>query len=654
MSSKARNPDPHEFEQIMRLYQSGQLEHALSSARDLTDRYPESPPVRNAMGVIEARLGNLGEALSQYDEAIRLKAEFPEAYNNRGNTLNRMGQHDEAIASFRKAIEQRPDYAQAHNGLGNALQDAGRLDEALTQYHKAVSIAPDYAEAHNNMGTLLREIGKTEQSLVSLKRALSINPNFPQAYHNLGNSLRALGRHDEAIGQFQQAIQLNSQYAEAYHSLGNALNDQGWHREAIQSLSRAIDLSPERASAHSDMGNTLSDANRHAEALECYRRAISLDPDFAEAYCNLGNSLSECGEHAEAIENFERALELKPSLAEAYNNLVRAKTFVESDPQLESMLERYARDDISEHERMHLAFALGKAYDDMARTQEAFGYLAEGNRLRKKSLKYNIDQDRRLFEIIKRIFAEDIAVTPAGDTSARQPIFIVGMPRSGTTLTEQILASHSRVHGAGELQTLGLLSSRVISQMLARKAQTIPAEVLAQIRDAYMAEIAEIDCNEPFVTDKMPGNFQWIGVILATMPEAKIINLNRDPAACCWSMFRIQFVGNGYTNDLKDLGEYYHLYRDLMSYWRDRFPGRVYDLDYEALTRNQEEETRKLLEYCELPFEEACLRFYESERAVRTPSNRQVRQKMYTGSSESWRRYEAHLKPLLDILNRPD
>jgi tetratricopeptide (TPR) repeat protein len=364
--------------------------------------------------------------------------------------------------------------------------------------------------------------------------------------------------------------------------------------------------------------------------------------------------LCEFGRYEEAIASYTSALELKPDFAEAHNNLSKLKTYTQGDPQISEILQRLSDADLTESARMHLSFALGKVYEDLGDVDQSFRYLQQGNRLRKMIIGYDINQDRELFEQIKLLFKADNSqvgdMSESGGGPTRQPIFIIGMPRSGTTLTEQILASHSQVWGGGELEALGRILTPVMQQAITTPSKRIATETLAKCRDAYLTYLQDLPGTSSLVTDKMPPNFRWAGFLLTTMPGVKIINVRRQPVASCWSMFKMQFKGHGYSNDLLDLAEYYKLYLDLMDFWSKEFPNRIYDLDYEALTRHQEPETRKLLEYCDLDWEPQCLEFYKTKRAVRTPSGRQVRKKMYTGSSDAWRRYETHLGPLLESL----
>jgi tetratricopeptide (TPR) repeat protein len=312
-----------------------------------------------------------------------------------------------------------------------------------------------------------------------------------------------------------------------------------------------------------------------------------------------------------------------------------------------------------EKDRMQLSYALAKAYEDLGEFDKSFNYLEQGNRLRHKELNYNISNDIRLVTKIKDIFSAGslaLDVSPGRNNALIHPLFIVGMPRSGTSLAEQILASHSQVYGAGELETMGKLVYLILSDMpdqnVTQDSNKITRNEIYSVRDGYLQALTALGVPEKTVTDKLPLNFLFIGFILSAFPEAKIIHLNRDSRATCWSIYRHYFTGkgNGYAYDMGDLAEFYKLYIGLMSFWRERFSDSIYDLYYEKLTENQEQETRKLLQFCGLQWEEQCLDFHQTKRAVKTASNAQVRKQMYQGSSEAWRKYERHLQPLIKEL----
>jgi hypothetical protein len=327
------------------------------------------------------------------------------------------------------------------------------------------------------------------------------------------------------------------------------------------------------------------------------------------------------------------------------------KEYQVDDPQIHQMLELLERCTASDKDRMHLNFALGKAHDGIGKHDEAFLHFSDGNRLRKEELEYDISSARAPFARIKSRFSQAVSALDgfkeSEDARGQRPVFVLGMPRSGTTLVEQILASHSQVYGAGELALLG----QSVNTFDWDSTQ-LSSDQLSSIRKSYFSGLAKIGAPEPYITDKMPLNFLWIGLIFAAIPEAKVVHVKRDARATCWSNFKHYFSrkGTGFAYDLQDVAEFYKLYSDLMAFWHQKFPGQIYDLNYEMLTEHQEDETRKLIKHVGLDWEDQCLEFHKTRRAIRTASATQVRQKMYQGSSEEWRKYERHLAPMVELL----
>jgi len=363
----------------------------------------------------------------------------------------------------------------------------------------------------------------------------------------------------------------------------------------------------------------------------------------------------------DAINHYEQALKCNPNYAEAHKNLSSLKNYKNGDPQILLMQEAVSNPEITDKDRKYLCFALAKVNEDLDNKDDLFNYLNEGNRLRKEELGYSIEYDRKEFATIKEIFSIQhpvVDITNLSEQSKIQPIFIVGMPRSGTTLVEQILASHSKVYGAGEQDTLRKLASKLLSKHSTKAIQQhkspFSKDTITSIRKEYLATLSSLDVPERIITDKMPDNFKWIGLILSALPEAKIIHLIRDARATCWSNYKSYFTrkGIGFAYDFSDLAEYYQLYSDLMRVWHQHYPEKIYDLCYEELTENQEEETQKLLHYCGIDWEEQCLAFHENNRPIITLSALQVRQKMYQGSSEAWKKYENYLQPLIKLVDR--
>lgn len=613
-------PSDVELNGLVSLYNQNRIEEALDAGLELLARHAGDPMLNNMIGVILARLGRFGEALEHYGKALELRPRYAEAFNNRGNTLSHLGRHDEAIQSYREALDVMPDYAAAHNNLGNSLQETRRIDDAIASFRKALQLKPDYSDALNNLGNALLSLGKFEDASRSFARALQLQPSFDRALVGYGKSLNLMG----------------------------------YHRQGVEFLERGIQLRPDEPRWHNELGNALSDLGRIEDAISSYRRAIELDPEYAEGHSNLGNALGAAGRHEDAVASYEEALRVQPDLCETHYILGFVKDFSPGDVRISELCAMLESDALSESDRCFLTFTLGKAHEDIGNVAKACEYYQQGNRLRKQTLDYDIAGDRERFAHIRSLFEASMAARAEAQTPRRgdapRPIFIVGMPRSGTSLVEQILASHSSVHGAGELRFASRIMAPIVRHFSTASDKPTSTDLFSTLRHEYLGDVEDIAGGLPVLTDKMPGNFLWCGFLLEAMPEASIVHVQRDPVATCWSLYKRRFDHYHFSNDLVDLGRYYLMYEDLMGFWRERFPDRIYMLDYETLTENQERETRKLLEYCNLPWEDACLEFHTTQRPVQTVSGQQVRKKMYSGSSEAWRPFEACLEPLLSTL----
>ncbi len=608
-----------QFDALINLYRSGQLTEAEQTCRELLQSYPQSSMILCVLGAVLQDLGRLEPAVKSFDQAIQIKPDYADAYYNRGNALQKLGQLEAAVKSFDQAIQIKPDFVKAYSNRGNALQKLGQLEAATKSYDKAIRIKPDFANAYSNRGTALHDLGQLEAAMKSYDQAIQIKPDYAEAFNARGTALDDLGRWKAAVKSFEKAIQLKPDYADACYNRGIALQKLGQLEDAMKS----------------------------------YNKAIQIRPDFVKAYSNRGNALQELGQLEAAMKSYEKAIQIKPDFAKAYHHLSMLKEFQPNDAQIGMMESLFTDSNPREFDHKHLCFALAKVYEDLGEYDKSFDRLEEGNRLHKKALNYNIEHDRSLMTRIRGIFtAGSVAQEAAPDTSASiQPLFIVGMPRSGTSLVEQILASHSKVHGAGELETMDTLVALILSnlpdQNVSQNKSQLSQNEIKKLHDGYLETLSALKVHEKIITDKMPLNFRWIGFILSAFPEAKIIHVNRDPRATCWSIYKHYFKkSNGFANDLGNLVEFYKLYTNLMSFWRERFPNAIYDLCYEELTENQEQETRKLLTYCDLHWEKQCLDFHQTTRAVQTMSAAQIRKKMYQGSSEAWRKYAVHLQPL--------
>ena len=629
------------------LRELGRLHEAEASHRKAIALLPDFAEAHSNLGVTLQELGRLEEAEASLRQAIAMKPDYAKAHNNLANTLKQLGRLEEAEASLKQAIALKPDYADAHRNLGKTLQELGRLDGAEASYRQAIILKPDYAEAHSNLGNTLQELGRLDEAEASYRQAIILKPDYAEAHSNLGNTLQELGRLDEAEAGHRQAIALNPDLAEAHSNLGVTLQELGRLDEAEASYRQAIILKPDYAEAHSNLGTTLKKVGSLDEAEAGHRQAIALNPDYAVGHNNLGVTLQELGRLDEAEASYRQAIIIKPDYAEAHSNLAGIKKFLSRDEQFLQMQELYEDLAISEQNRCHICFALAKACEDLRHFARAFRLYEEGNALRKKQLGYDKVQDQKLFEKLKTNFSRIAAHNFEPEIVAAEPIpvFILGVPRSGTSLVEQIISSHPLVTGAGELPFVSQFGgSFAVGQA------PVNAEALTTFRETYLTALSQRSEGEAIVTDKMPLNFRFVGLISAALPEAKIIHVSRDPAAVCWANYRQYFSDDSmrYCYSLDDILHYHRLYEDLMKFWHKALPNTVYDLHYEALTEHQEDETRKLIAHLGLVWDDACLSPQDNKRGVSTASNVQVRQKVYQGSSQKWKRYRPYLNGALD------
>jgi len=532
------------------------------------------------------------------------------------------GQIKEAIEIVEPLIKNFPNESLLFNIMGVCNHSCQNYKVAINDFRKAVELNSGYAEAYYNLGVSYGDLGEIESAKKAYKNALRINNNYPTAQNNLGQILFTQGEFKESISYFKWALEFKPDFAEAYYNLGNAYL-------SLEDLHNAIKL---------------------------LKKAISVKPDFADAYNNLGIAYLRTGEQELAREFFENAIALVPAYASAHHNLSSVKKYYEKDSQVIQMESLLSNTEISIQDQIYFSFSLAKVYEDLGSHKELFKHLNHANRMRKKQLNYSISDSERHNEMIKLFFNNQsnnkIKILYKDSLSVR-PIFIVGMPRSGTSLVEQIVSSHNEVHGAGELKNFNNIIVPIIRDHLSNEDFSLTEDEYRLIRKQYENELSKFNVNEKIITDKWPLNFRSIGFILSAFPEAKIIHLKRNPTATCWSIYKHYFSheGNGWAYNLNDLADFYNLYIELMNYWHDLYPGKIYDISYEELTSNQEKETRKLIQYCDLNWDQNCLNFHKNKRDVKTASSLQVRKKMYQGSSDAWRKYADYLKPLNDALS---
>ncbi len=561
--------------------------------------------------------GRLAEADSFYLKALRLDPLHVPALYNRGLLLLRGGRFDEATALLREAGERDPAFAEAHNAAGIAARLAGRCEEAIAYYQRALAVRPDYAEAENNWGAALKTLEHFDEAIVHYRCALALKPDYAEAWNNLGAALRSLGLYHEAVAHFE----------------------------------RAIALKPDLAEAHSNLGTVLQLSERHDEALTHFDRALALKPDLAEAHHGRGVALNTLGRLDAARAALETAVELAPRRAEFYGALAQSKRLDDGDKH-RVLLDGLARDieSLSESEQIELHFALGKVHANLGRYQRSFRHLAAGNALKRRRVIYDEPAALAGLAQMQAWFSGDVmrARVGLGDPSLT-PVFIVGMPRSGSTLVEQILASHPEAHGGGERGDFAVAVGGV------ERSGDLDAAALRRIAGRYLDRARALAPDAARITDKMPGNFRFAGLIHLALPNARIIHTVRDPVDTCLSCYSMLFGGDlPFTYDLAELGRYYRAYTALMAHWRGVLPeGVMLDVQYEDLVGDFEAQARRIIAHCGLDWDDACLNFHETQRPVWTASAVQVRRPLYQSSVGRWLAYKDELGPLFAALG-PD
>ncbi len=630
-------------------HQAGRLREAEAIYRSILAERPEDPNALYLLGVLALQAGQAEAAHDLLQKAIAVSPDNADARNMCGEACRALGRPDEAIRHYREALRLNPEFAGAINNLGNLYMELGRHEAAAAEYERAIALAPGFAMSHDNLGLAMKALGRPEEALAHFERALALAPDYPGACNNLGNTLRELGRTEEAIARYRRAIELDPRFAEAHNNLGTALKDIGKTDEAAAEYEKALALRPGFAMAHNNLGLLYDETARPHDAMACYERAIAIDPDYADARNNLGNVLFQLGRPDEAEAEYRKAITIRPSFAEAYRHL----TNVRPDPEMvASIREQLDRPDLASDDTMHFHYALARIAERERKHAEAFRHYQTANRIRRRAIDYDPEGHARLIDRLIETFSPALRERARDwGSDSEVPVFIVGMPRSGTTLVEQIIASHPRVHGAGELPVLANFERELAGYPESLK-ECGPA-LAADWSDRYLAILRGRSDTADRITDKAPSNFLRIGLIRLLFPRARIVHCRRNPLDTCLSNYFNYFVvGNEFSYDLEELGHYYRCYERLMAHWRESFAAGFLEVEYQDLVRDQETVSRRLIDYLGLEWDPACLEFHRNRRAVKTASSMQVREPIYGRSVDRWRHYEEQLSPLISLLGR--
>jgi len=602
--------------------------------------------------------GQLREAEQLHQAILALEPDHLGALCGLAGIRAQQGKCDEAALLLRRVAGAMSDTADAHAALGSMFASLDRPEDAIPCYEKALATRPDDAEVYNNLARALYKLGRFDEAIAVCERSLALEPGFADAHRTLGDMLQARDRHGEAVVHYEMALAMRPDDAATCNNLAHALHRLGRFREAIAQCRRALAIRPDYADAHHNLANALMALNRNEEAIAHYERTLALDPSRADAENNIGVALQALGRFAEAGRAYERAVRLAPRGAGFHLTLAHARPFTAGDPRLAAM-EDLAGDmaTLSEGDQIALHFALGKAFADLAEHERSFRHLLAGNALKRRHVAYDEAAVLGVFDRIRATFTRELMGSRSGGGDPSPvPVFVVGMPRSGTTLVEQILASHSQVQGAGEIDDFGVAVSTFARSKDASTGilDLLPALSGGQLREigkGYLDRIRAAASAERIV-NKLPSNFLYAGLIHLALPNARIIHACRDPVDTCFSCFSLLFSGEqSYAYHLGALGRYYGAYAALMAHWRNVLPdGVMIDVQYERVVDDLEGEARRIIAHCGLAWEDQCLAFHQTRRPVLTASSIQVRQPIYRGSVGRWRPYARLLAPLLQAL----
>jgi len=654
-------PDAHNVLAVV-LHRRGQLDEAIASVRRAIKLNNTSPSYFANLGELERVKGHLDVAAAALTRAVKLNPGSAQALNNLGIVYYDRREFAKAEQSYRRSIAIDENYAEAHNNLGNALRAQNKQEEAVREYERAIDIRESYPEAYNNLGTVFREMHKLEQAEASFRRALAFRPKYLDGLNNLANILVAQKKYEDGVRVLGDTLKLYPNDLQTLINTARAHMARGAYPMANRAIQTALKEHPENVEVLTLAGQIAHDLDQYEDSIGCFEKALRARPNNIEALNYYGVALKSVGRLDDARKTFIKALEVQPRAIGTYSNLVDLEKFTPENPLFQTMeriVERVKNPESAPYMALH--FALGKAYDDMGEYEKAFHHYSVGARLKRKTLTYNEAEVAQFFDDTKRIFTKEfITRKDFVGNPTRVPIFIVGMPRSGSTLTEQIISAHPKIFGAGEIKNLSYSIAALRLKFPSLPKFPLLAEVmrpshLTTISNNYLTAVNKISNKAERVTDKLLTNFFFAGLIHMTFPNAKIVHTKRNPVDSCLSTWTKLFKDDmPHSYDLGELGRYHRRYQDLMEHWREVLPAHAFlEVQYEDVVADPETNARRVIDFLELEWDPRCLKFHESDRPVKTASVSQVRKPIYKTSVERGRRYGDKLNPLLAALGLP-
>ncbi len=627
-------------------------------AAEIIKAVGDHPMALLVLGVSHRARGDIDGALGILQPLATAQPNSAMAQLELGIALSRARQGDEAVAALRRAVKLKPDLPQAWLALGDhlmAMDDAEGADAAYANHLRFSTRDPQLLAAANALYE--QRIPEAEALLREhLKRA----PTDVAAIRMLAEVAMRLGRNEDAEHLLARSLELSPSFHTARQNYALVLHRSNKPAEALEQIDRLLAHEPDNPGYRNLKAVVLCRIGDYEPAIDLYQQILKVYPKHPRIWMSYGHALKTAGHQDRAIEAYRRSLQLEPGSGEVWWSLANLKTFRFSAGDRSVMQRELAKPDLASEHRQHLEFALGKALEDDGEYETSFLHYQQGNDLRRATLAYSAKDTAARVARIKRGYTREFFEQRRGyGAVAADPIFIVGLPRAGSTLLEQILSSHSAVEGTMELPEITSITRELRGQGSAGQAmpyhdvlEAMDADELRALGERYLQHTRiQRKTDAPFFIDKMPNNFLHIGLIQLMLPNAKIVDARRHPLACCFSGYKQHFArGQSFTYSLDDIGRYYADYVELMAHFDEALPGRVHRVFYEDMVDDTEIQVRRLLEYCELPFEDGCLRFFENKRAVRTASSEQVRKPIYREGVDHWRNYDPWLGPLKSAL----
>ena len=631
--------------------QKGQLDHALANYAQVLEIDRGNFDALQLSGLCALQAGDNATARQFLDRALALSQDVASVFNHRGVALRRLGEGEQALSDFTRAAALDPRLADARYNRANTLRELGRLDDALADYRRAAELAPSRADILNNLGGCLKELSFHAEALACYDRLLVLSPGSVEGHSNRGLVLQHLGRFEEALASAEKAIAINPGFADAWRERAAALIALRRPEEALASVGRALAIDPRHAEAHATQGMAMMELSKPGAAAACFERSLALRPGYVEARLGLAKLAAEEGRFAEAEALFDAILRDEPGNVGSLPGLSGVRKFKAGDPLFGAITDRLRDGRLTPEQREHLHHGYAKISNDVGSYDLAMAHFAESKLCRPSS--FHLQRLRDGFTAMTGLFTPGFFAERQGfGVTDERPVFIIGMPRSGTTLTEQILSAHPAVQGLGELTDLPDLAKSLGGGLndpenFSAAVAALDAEASRRLAERYLDAFQDAGRGVLRLVDKRPHNYELLGLIALMFPKAHVIHCRRNAMDNCLSMYMQDFnVDHGYNRDLTTLGHYYRAYEGLMAHWRAVLPLPIHDCVYEETVGDLETSARALVDFVGLPWDPACLDYHALERQVRTPSQWQVRQPVYRSSVEAWRRYETHLAPL--------